>query len=356
MEAKKTLEELAPIIDKVIHENLEIEFKHSKHVSPFIKDLVRNMIPLATGGKRLRGAFTYYSYLMFGGKNKEEILKASAFVDLIHIYLLIMDDIIDQDDLRHHQLTLHKIYKDMHIEQFHKKDATHFGESIAICAGIVLCHISQNILLHSDFDPKLIVRALDHFNLGLAYTGYGEALDVVAEVKDVVTEYETIQINLLKTAKYTYENPIYVGAILGGATDDDLKALSGYAIPAGIAFQIQDDILGVFGTEEKLGKPADSDLKEGKQNLLTVRTQRMAKGKDKAKFLTYLGNTNLTSEDLEDARRIIRESGALDYCKKKAEEYVIEAQKCLNANHVHWKAEGRDFLQGIADYMITRDL
>ncbi len=356
MEAKKALAELAPIIDKIVEENLQYEFKHSKHVSPFIKEMVQNIIPLAHGGKRLRGALTYYSYLMFGGTEKDKILKASAFVELIHIYILIMDDIIDQDDIRHKKETVHKIYQDYHAKHFKKKDSRHFGESMAICAGIILNHIAENILLHSGLDSDRIVKAMSEFNLGLAYTGYGEALDVLAEVKDTVTEYEAIQINLLKTAKYTYENPLYVGAILAGASEKDLKALSEYAIPAGIAYQIQDDILGMFGDAEKLGKPEDSDLKEGKQNLLTVRTIKMTHGKTKKRFLELLGNPNITKTELEEARKIIRECGALDYCKEKALNYVKSAESCLATNHIHWKPEGRAFLEGIADYMIKRDL
>lgn len=356
MEAKKALEELAPIIDKVVQENLEKEFSHSKHVSPFIKEMVRNILPLAHGGKRLRGALTYYSYLMFGGTEKDKILKAAAFVELIHIYILIMDDILDQDDVRHKIPTVHKIYQDYHIKHYTKKDPRHFGESMAICAGIILNHVSENILLKSGLDPEKIVKALQLFNVGLEMTGYGEALDVVAEVKNTTTEYEAIQINLLKTANYTYQNPLYVGAILAGANEKDLKALAEYAIPAGIAYQIQDDILGMFGNAEKLGKPEDSDLKEGKQNLVTIRTLKMTHGKDKKRFQELLGNENITKADLEEARRIIKDCGALDYCKNKARDYVLAAQKCLSTNHVHWRPEGRAFLEGIADYMIRREL
>lgn len=355
MNAKKALELLAPVIDKVVEDSFNEEFNRVPYSNKFVKELIESILPLTKGGKRLRGALLYYSYIMFGGREMDKILKASAFIELIHIYILIMDDVIDQDFVRHSVPTVHKVFKDYHLKNYKNKDALHFGESIAICAGIILNHVAENILFNAGFDPKLVVKALKEFNKGLAYTGFGEALDVVAEVKDAISERDAIQINLLKTAKYTYENPLHVGAILAGAKVKDLNSLSEYAIPAGIAFQIQDDILGMFGDAKKLGKPEDSDLKEGKRNVLTIGTLRMAKGEQRKRFLELLGNPNITKSELEEAREIIKECGAFDYAKEKAKAYVRKAQSTIAFNHTHWEAEGREFLEGIADYMINRE-
>src|SRR5690606_11822028 len=97
----------------------------------------------------------------------------------------------------------------------------------------------------------------------------------------------------LKTATYTYEASLQLGAALAGAPDEGLKVLTDYSIPAGIAFQIQDDILGMFGDEEKLGKPADSDLKEGKMNFLTIKTLENSNEIDAKRFAEILGNTDI---------------------------------------------------------------
>ncbi len=354
MNAKKALEELVPIIDKAVNEAFDHEFRKSKTISPFINTLIKNMKPLLFNGKRLRGALVYYSYMMHKGENMKEILKASAFIELIHTYMLIIDDVIDEDILRHNTPTLNKIYRRIHEHKYKLKDAKHFGDSIAICAGLVISHTGQNILLHSKFPSERVVKALIHFNIQLAYTGYGEALDVLAEVKDKVTEGETLLIKLLKTAKYTYETPLYLGAILAGADDRDLQRLSRYAIPAGIAFQIQDDILGMFGSEEKLGKSAYSDLKEGKKNIVTVKTLEMSTPKDKRRFMELLGNKKVKQKDLKEAREIIKRSGAFEYSKDKARELVYQAKSALK-NITKYNSDGKAFLEGIADYMIERE-
>ncbi len=355
MNAKKSLELLAPVIDKVVEQTFTEEFNRVPYSNKFVKDLIDSILPLTRGGKRLRGALLYYSYLMFGGRDMDKILKAAAFIELIHIYILIMDDVIDQDNVRHSVPTVHKVFNDYHLKNFKLKDSYHFGESIAICAGITLNHVAENILFNAGFDPKLVIKALKSFNKGLAYTGFGEALDIVAEVKDSITERDAIQINLLKTAKYTYENPLHIGAILAGAKVKDLEALSEYAIPAGIAFQIQDDILGMFGDAKKLGKPEDSDLKEGKRNVLIIGTLRMANATQRKRFLELLGNPNISKSELEEARTIIKDCGAFDYAKEKAKAYVRKAQATISTNHSHWETEGREFIEGIADYMINRE-
>jgi geranylgeranyl diphosphate synthase type I len=355
MNAKQALEDLVPAIDKAVNDAFDHEFRKSKTISPFINSLIKNMKPLVFNGKRLRGALVYYSYMMHKGTDMKEILKASAFIELIHTYMLIMDDIIDEDDLRHKSPTLNKIYREIHKHKYKLKDSKHFGDSIAICGGLIMAHMGQNILVHANFPPERILKALDKFNTQIAYTGYGEALDVLAEVKDKVTEGETLLIKLLKTAKYTYETPLYLGAILAGANDEDLEKLSKYAIPAGVAFQIQDDILGIFGTEEKLGKPADSDLQEGKRNIVTVKTLELSNVKDRKRFSQLLGNTNTTHRDLEEAREIIKRSGAYDYSKNKARELVLQAKESLT-KITKYNSDGKAFLDGIADYMIERDV
>src|SRR5688572_810664 len=127
MNAKKALEELVPIIDKAVSESFDHEFRKSKTISPFINTLIKHMKPLVFNGKRLRGAFVYYSYMMHKGTDMKEILKASAFIELIHTYMLIMDDIIDEDDLRHKAPTINKIYREIHQHKYKYKDARHFG-------------------------------------------------------------------------------------------------------------------------------------------------------------------------------------------------------------------------------------
>lgn len=304
--------------------------------------------------KRLRAALFYYSYKMLGGKDVTEAFKTSVFMELVQSYLLIHDDVMDQDQLRRGKPTMHKIYEDIHRKDYGIQDPKHFGESMAINIGDIACHIAFDILTKSKFPDKNKIRALERAHRQVRITGFGQMLDILTTVKNTVYPEDVYQVHEYKTATYTYETPISVGAILAGATDKDIRILSKYAIPAGIAFQIQDDILGMFGDEDKLGKPNISDLREGKQTLLIVKAQEWADRKDLKYISQALGNPNVTDEQADQVRRVIRECGSLEYSKQIAVKYVKQAKRAL-ARMKHWNGEGRAFLDGIADYMINRE-
>lgn len=373
MDAKQALAGVAPKINKVVKEELLKEQKKSSNIIAIINDLLHSTSEITYGGKRLRGAFVYYGYMMHGGKNVKEIMKAAAFVELIHNYILVIDDIQDSADLRHGKLTLHKRYEEYykqlilpirkrrlkrHLDDYeYEGDPEHFGVSIGLMGGLVLAHYAQLLFLKTKFDHRLKTKALEKLNRTIVDTAYGQTVDIYGEKVGDVDEAYVLNVHKYKTGKYTYENPLHIGAILAGANDEDLKALSEYAIPGGIAFQIQDDILGMFGDEEKMGKSAASDLKEGKWTLLIVKALENANQKQKRVLLKALGNKNLTLEDHEAVKKIIVDTGSLQYSKDIALKYVMKAKKALDKNKKpHWNKEGVDFLEGIAEYMINRDL
>lgn len=373
MDAKKALHDLIPKINAVVKRELSKEQKKSSNILAIINDLLYSTSEITYGGKRLRGAFVYYGYMMYGGKDFNEILKSAAFVELIHNYILVIDDIQDNADLRHGKKTLHERYKDYykeiilpirkrrlrrHLDDYeYEGDPEHFGISLALNGGLLLSHYAQLLFLKTKFDHNLKTKALEKLNRCVIDTAYGQTVDIYGEkVGDVDEEY-VLKVHKYKTGKYTYENPLHIGAILAGANEEDLKDLTEYGIPAGIAFQIQDDILGIFGDEDKMGKSAMGDLKEGKWTLLIVKALENANQKQKKKLLTALGNKHLTIEDQEEVKKIIIETGSLQYSKDLALKYVKKAKKTLEKNKkLHWKQEGVDFLNGIADYMINRDL
>jgi geranylgeranyl diphosphate synthase type I len=373
MDAKKSLELLVPRINDVIVSSLKHEKKKSSNILSIVTDLIHNTSEITYGGKRLRGAFVYYGYLMYGGRDLDGILQASALVELTHNYMLVIDDIQDNASLRHGKQTLHKRYENYyndlilpirkrklkkHLEDYeYAGDPEHFGISIGLMGGLLLSHYSQLLFLNSNFDCDLKTKALAKLNRTIVDTAYGQTVDIYGEkVGDVDEEY-VLKVHKYKTGKYTYENPLQIGAILAGANDEDLKALSDYGIAGGIAFQIQDDILGMFGDEGKTGKPSDSDLREGKWTLLIVKALENANQRQKRKLLNALGNKNLTREDHEEVKQIIIDTGSLEYSKELALKYVKKAKKALVKNHnPKWNQEGVDFLNGIADYMINREL
>ncbi len=180
--------------------------------------------------KRLRPVLVNLGYALAGGEGKKKILVTSIFIELIHNYLLIHDDILDQDKLRRGKKTLHLLH----------------GEDMAICAGDLACALAYEILSSAKFPFDCRIRALEKLNRALYFTGYGQMLELELRRKKKsgkkISKNEVLDIYRHKTAFYTFVCPLQVGASLAGADDLFLKKIEKFALPLGIAFQIQDDI------------------------------------------------------------------------------------------------------------------
>lgn len=355
MDAKQTLVEYAAKVEAEINKHFDQILSEAPQIAPEAVEALEILKEYTLRkAKRLRAALFYYTYLMMGGTDKQEALRTSMFIELIQSYLLIHDDVMDQDALRRGKPTVHFIYKDIHAKRNYAGDSLHFGEAQAINLGDVSCHLALSIITEANFDSDKKIKALEKLNKQISTVGYGQILDVFGAAQSVINEADVMRIHHYKTATYTYETPITVGALLMGASDGDLDILSHYAIPAGIAFQIQDDILGMFGDEDKLGKANDSDLREGKHTLLIVKALEKATPEQKKIIEDALGNKDLTDEMAEAVRKVVIETGSLEYSKQLAVNYVHQAKFALTRKP-EWQGEGREFLDGIADYMINRE-
>jgi geranylgeranyl diphosphate synthase type I len=257
---------------------------------------------------------------------------------------------MDESDLRRGKATVHKIYEKKHLEGGFGGRPIKFGESMAIIAGDLADAYAMEILSSSNFPAKLKVKAIHKLNEIIEYTGYGQIIDIYSGVLDEFREEDLLLLHKYKTARYTVEGPIALGMILAGA---DTKGIENYAIPVGIAFQLQDDILGLFGSEEEIGKPVTSDLAEGKKTLLIIKALENADDEERRKIMRALGNPAVTSEQLEEVRDIVRKTGSLDYSRKLAESMVNDAKEYLKRMDVK-DEEMRSFLLWIADYLIKR--
>lgn len=308
-----------------------------------------------SGGKRLRSTLMYYGYLAAGGKEHNKMIKAALSVELIHIFLLIHDDIIDRDELRHGVETAHVHYGKIGSSLFSKLQGDHFGNSMAIIMGDMVHALGNQVLFESTFDPALVLKALTKLQSIVALTVIGQTKDVYIEYAKEATEEEVLRMYEYKTARYTVEGPLHLGAILGGGDKELLDALSRYAVPLGIAFQIQDDILGIFGSEEKLGKPVGSDIQEGKWTILVSYSMKMLRGTDAEEFSDLLRKGDvLTEKDTERFQELVRQSGALEYAQSLAARYISEGRKAvLELESID--AVAKEFLISVADFMTNRE-
>lgn len=298
------------------------------------------------GGKRIRPILINIGYLLAGGSNKKSILRASLSIELLHNYFLIHDDIIDRDELRRGEKSLYTLYRD-------KVKDLHTGISLAIVGGDIVASLAHQTILESNFPEKNRIRALEILNQTNIRTCHGQMLEMfLGDDWNKITERDIFNILKNKTAYYTFANPLKIGAALAGANDKFLGQLEKIALPLGIAFQIRDDILDLFGSRKELGKPIASDIEENKPNLLILKTLTLANSGDKKAFKKYLGKKSANRKNIKEIRRIVRESGALDYCQNKSRELVEEAKPLIQKTKAPQKE--KEFLSDMADYMIER--
>jgi len=225
---------------------------------------------------------------------------------------------------------------------------------MAIIIGDMINALGGKILFESQFKAENILKALSKLQDIISYTVAGEAQDICIEYRGKATEAEVLRMYEHKTAKYSIEGPLQLGAILAGGSEEIFSGFSKYAIPLGIAFQIQDDILGIFGSEEKLGKTIGADIIEGKQTLLAVKAKEKANQAQLKTLNSLLGKKDLTRAEVKKFQNIIKETGALNYADNLAKDLILKSKKELQNLQIN--QEAKNFLLEIADFMIEREL
>lgn len=350
------LAELKKQIDAELGKFFELKIAQAKSENKpaELVEMINNLKKFTlNSGKRIRPILFYFGYVLAGGKNKAEALKTSIAIELAHSYFLIHDDIIDRDNFRHGDLSMHYKYEKSFADRLEEKNLKHFGTSMAILAGDLASTFGYEVLVNSSFSSDLKIKAISRLNYIVVNTIAGEALDVA------LVEYSNVKIDRIfemqkyKTAKYTIEGPLHLGAILAGANEKFLESLSNFAVPAGIAFQIQDDIIGIFGDEKKIGKPVGSDIKEGKKTLLISKVLEKADDNQRQALNSALGNENISIEEVNKVRDIIIKTGSLEFSKTKARELVKDAKKSLEDLNI--SKENKKFLNDLADFIAGRE-
>lgn len=356
MEAIELLKEYKKRLDVRLKKYFDKKIKEAEASHTLSKEAVKMIADFTLAdGKRIRPAIVYYAYLASGKKPDDNIIEASMSIELTHSFLLIHDDIIDKDEKRHGISTLHERYKKIGQRLAPQKDSLHFGNSMAMLAGDMASAMANEIIFNSQFSPKIILESLDQMQKIVYNIVPGEMLDVVMEIRGKSTEKEVLEMYEGKTSSYSFEGPLHLGTTLSGNHDPKmLKNYSKYAMPLGKAFQIRDDILGIFGDEKKLGKPVGSDIIEGKQTLLVIKALELGSRKQKEIVKKYLGKKDLKIKELEEFKNIIKETGSLAYCQDLSEKFVRESLAALSKIDIKNK-EAEIFLRGIAEYMVKRN-
>ncbi len=307
------------------------------------------------GGKRIRPMLAFKSYEAFGGKDKKAFMKVAIAIELIHIYLLIHDDICDRSDSRHGKKTLHVAITESVCSKLGAAEAVHFGISMAVIVGDLLCAEAFKLISQSGLDLKKKDGIGAYFQKIISQTCVGQAQEFSLQLQRNAKYEEIMKIYLNKTAKYTFEGPLHMGAIASGKGDKQaLKKLSAYALPMGVAYQMQDDLLSIFVPERKSGKSNISDIQEGKQTLLVLETRKRASAIECKKFDSLLGKADITKKEAGEFRGIIKSTGALEAVKGEIDDYFGEAAR--QARLLKADKKLKMFLAGLTGYLAGREL
>lgn len=303
-------------------------------------------------GKRIRGSLITLGYKLAGGTEEEKIIDASIAIELFHAGVLVHDDIMDRDHIRRGLPTMHKQYEKSG-EELEIKDAAHYGVSQAINLADAAYYMSWQTLLESGFSYENIVNAGKIYADYVLRVVHGQVLDVANLAVRQTTEEKILNVLKYKAAEYTGVMPLLFGAALAGLNDKKVTdAVIRYGLAFGWAFQIQDDILGVFGEEEEFGKPIGNDIREGKNTLLTLYVQQHGT-KEQREFLDHcMGNEKISREDVLKVREIMKDCGSYDHVFNLGWQYVEEGKSAVA--EVTDNEEIQKILRSLIVYMMER--
>jgi geranylgeranyl diphosphate synthase type I len=281
------------------------------------------------GGKRLRPAFAYWGFRGAGGVDGDEVVAAVSALELVQASALIHDDVMDASDTRRGEPAVHRRFGTLHAAQGWEGDPDTFGLCSAILLGDLCLAWSDELLHGSGLDPTTLERARTVFDLMRTEVIAGQYLDVHTQVTADTSLQRASTVARFKSAKYTVERPLLLGAAIADAPAPVRSAYSAYGLPLGEAFQLRDDILGVFGDPAHTGKPAGDDLREGKRTYLVASAFAAADPPTAARLAAGLGRADLSAEGVAELREIIVSTGALTSTERRIDTLTEAAVDAL---------------------------
>ncbi len=316
------LENLRPDVDAAVRRHLDALATEIAGHGDAARALTDQAAVLLSGGKRLRAAFAYWSFRAHGGPaegpRREAAVRAGAALELFQAAALLHDDVMDKSDTRRGHPTAHRAFQARHADGGWAGDAGHFGVSAAILLGdlcLVACQreLSEALELTG---PEVAPAARAAFDRMQSEVIVGQYLDVLVQAepwgKDPAADEERARAVLrAKSASYSVQTPLVVGALLAGATPEQVAAVRAAGLPLGEAFQLRDDVLGVFGDPGVTGKPAGDDLREGKRTVLMARTMAGADAAQRRLLAERLGDPDLDDAAVAALRAAVVDAGAL---------------------------------------------
>ena len=281
------------------------------------------------GGKRLRPAFAYWGYRGAGGSDADSVVAAVAALELVQASALIHDDLMDRSDTRRGEPSVHRRFETRHTEAGWRGGAAGFGDSAAVLLGDLALVWSDELLHTSGVGTAELTRARAVFDEMRTEVTVGQYLDVLTQATGDTSLERAGKVARFKSAKYTVERPLLLGAALAGAPAAVRDSYSSFGLPLGEAFQLRDDVLGVFGDPAQTGKPAGDDLREGKRTYLVAAAFAELAGGPRAELDAGLGDQSLDDAGVARLQALILRSGALAATERRIDELMAAATAAL---------------------------
>ncbi len=301
------------------------------------------------GGKRIRPVMVILGHDLFSPHDIATV-RASISIELSQSYFLIQDDIMDQSETRRGKPSFHM---EVWSKVFQKDPGKRrLAESIALVASDLAESYSHEAIFRSGLTQEQSLVADAELTSIFETTGHGQLIDIYSSFTENFTEADLIRLHTLKTARYTVEGPLVMGAKIAGNVSE-IQNLENYGYLVGTAFQIQDDILGMFGDESVLGKSVKSDVNEGKKTLLILKAMEQGSESERSFITQCISSGNVSDQDFEKLKSIVESTGSLDYSRELVLKMGSRAKEYLKS--VRGDNRVRQTLAWAADYMISRN-
>jgi geranylgeranyl diphosphate synthase, type I len=311
------------------------------------------------GGKRLRPAFCYWGWRGAGGDDCDAIVTAAAALELLHAFALIHDDVMDRSETRRGTPTLHRQLAALHTREGWRGDSDHFGVSVAVLAGDLCLAWADEMLLGCGLPPARLQAAYQAYSRMRTELMVGQYLDLKtsavpgAGTPTTSRAAQTARVIRLKTVLYTVVRPMQIGALLAGGTSSLTRGYASFGEPVGEAFQLRDDVLGVFGDPAVTGKSILDDLREGKRTMLVTLAEDLADAAQQTTLARLVGRAALDQKDAAAVRQIIDGTGA----RQRVEELIARryAEACARLDRLPIPESARASLAALTRAAAFRD-
>jgi geranylgeranyl diphosphate synthase type I len=340
--------DVAAVVNRRLRALIDAELRRWTELDPALAEPIAALEEfVAAGGKRIRPALCHLAFVGCGGSPDDPaVVNAGAALELLHSFALIHDDVMDGSEQRRGRRSMHRSFSDLHETMGWRGEGRRFGEGVAILVGD-LAFVYADCLL-AEVSPAAR-GVFDQLRIELHV---GQYLDLVATSRKDLSSALAQQISVFKSGKYTVERPLHLGAALAGRFDEAAPSLSAFGLPLGEAFQLRDDLLGVFGDGGRTGKPVGDDLRAGKPTLLYALAIERASGPAARLLATSLAE-ELDDTQLEDLRCVLESTGALDAVERRIAACLDESLEALERSPL--LPEVKEELAILARFIANRD-